>query len=403
MFRRFLKYVEKYYNFSSITQSMSDTRINPSIPTESIFKVATSIFFLQLGSLNSIDEFRKEEHQKACLEKQLDCPFPSADTMAYSLKQFQLDPLRDAIHRIYTLHQRRHVISKERVGKYLVLGIDGTELFSSKKRCCDKCLQRTVGKGENTSIEYYHRAVFAQLVGKKMCNLLDVELLLPGEDEVGAAKRLFERIVKHYPKAFDVVTVDALYLTAPFIKLVVSHSKDIVCVLKDERRDLMEDSLGIFNSQKPQVIINKSDHYQRWDEENFTSWDSLAMPVRVVRSLEKTCSKGRISTSDWMWVTTLSKEEASTETICLIGHNRWDIENKGFNEAVNFYSIDHCFVHHVNAIEALLLIFIIAYLLHNSFYHLNIKKPLRKRHCFKYFVSLMFVEFFYFTVCPRAP
>lgn len=404
MFNRFRHYIEKYYHFSEIAESMKDSRINPSIPTEAIFTITSFLFVLQKSSLNSMDEFRKEGAQKIGMQKLINSRYPSADSISYSLERFDITKLREAIHSIYAQQQRRHIINKERIGRFLVLSLDGHELFSSKKRCCDKCLQRKLSKEDDGSIEYYHRVVVAQMVGGKMCNPLDMEPILPGEDEVAAATRLFERIMKSYPKAFNVVTVDGLYLRASFIKMLRSHGKDIVCVIKDERRELMSDALGIFNSQKPQIIKIGADYYERWDEENFTSWDSLGIPIRVVRSKEKVCGKGKILSSDWLWATTLSKAKATTETICLMGHHRWDIENQGFNEAVNFYHINHCFVHHPQAIEAILLIFFIAYILHNAFYHLNIKKSLRHRHTFKHFITLFTAEFILLLLNPsRAP
>jgi hypothetical protein len=404
MFKRLIHYAEKYYHFSAIAESMEDSRINPSIPAVAIFKLTAFLFMLRMSSLNSMDEFRKEDVQKIRMQKLIDSKYPSADSIAYSLERFDLIKLRKAIHRIYALQQRRHIVKKERVGEFLILSIDGHELFSSKKRCCEKCLQRKISKDDDSSIEYYHRVVVAQLVGGKMCNPLDMEPILPGEDEVNAAMRLFERIMRDYPKAFNVVTVDGLYLRSSFIKMLRSHGKDVVCVIKDKRRELMADALGIFNSQEPQIKKEGSDYYERWDEENFTSWDSLGFSIRVVRSKEKVCGKGKIYSSDWLWATTLSKAKANTETICFMGHHRWDIENQGFNEAVNYYHINHCFVHHPQAIQAILLIFFIIYILHNAFYHLNLKKPLRQRHTFKHFVILFTSEFVLLLTNPtRAP
>jgi len=70
--------------------------------------------------------------------------------------------------------------------------------------------------------------------------LLDVEEQRRREDEVSCATRLCKRILKAYPRAFDVVITDGLYLEAPFFNLFLEHGKHIIAVLKDERRDLME-------------------------------------------------------------------------------------------------------------------------------------------------------------------
>lgn len=106
---------------------------------------------------------------------------------------------------------------------------------------------------------------------------------------------------------------------------------------------------------------------------------------------------------EWIWATTLSKDEASTEVICKIGHHRWDIENQGFNEAASFYNIDRCFVHDPVAIEALLLIFFLAYIMHKVFFFLNIKTIYRSRFTLQYFVLLIKFDLIVY-ICPcRSP
>jgi len=49
------------------------------------------------------------------------------------------------------------------------------------------------------------------LVGGWPALPLDVEPILPGEGEIDAALRLAARMLTKYPKAFDIVTGDALY------------------------------------------------------------------------------------------------------------------------------------------------------------------------------------------------
>ena len=393
MFIRFFKYVYKYFKLKQISQSMSDGRKNPLISASAIFWFIFFVFMSQLGSFNRMDELRKNKIQKRRLEALIGGLFPSLDTVAYSLNTFCNLKLRDALHLIYTLLQRRHIIERLRVGGYLILSLDGHELFCSRNIHCPLCLQRTIHTKNGDVTEYYHRIVVAQIVGGFICIPLDLEPILPGEDEVQAASRLIERIIKKYPKGFDVVTVDSLYLRASFVKLIKSHGEKIVCVIKDERRELIVDAREIFNTQQPYVTADSKKRYERWDEEDFTSWTQLGFPIRVVRSKEIKFKGRQQTTSDWLWATTLSKNDANTDTVCQIAHSRWDIENQGFNEAVTFYNIDHCFKHHPNAIEAIILIYFIVYILHKAFLFLNLKPAFRNSHCLYYFVLLIMCSF----------
>lgn len=395
MFDRFFKYVTKYFELKQISQSMCDGRKRPFISPAAIFWFIFFLFMSRLRSFNSMDELRKNKKQKRRLEALIEGLFPSSDTVAYSLISFCNSKLRDALHLIYTLLQRRHIIEKLRIAGYLILSLDGHELFCSRNIHCPLCLQRIIHTKNGDVTEYYHRIVVAQIVGGFICIPLDIEPILPGEDEVQAASRLVERIIEKYPKGFDVVAVDSLYLRASFVKLIKSHGKKIVCVIKDERRELIVDAREIFDTQQPYVITDNKNRYERWDEEDFTSWSQLGFPIRVVRSKEIKWKGKQQTTSDWLWATTLSKNDALTDIVCQIGHSRWDIENQGFNEAVTFYNIDHCFAHHPNAIEAVILIYLIVYIVHKAFFFLNLKPAFRNLHSLHHIILLIMSNFFH--------
>ncbi|MFQ6038360.1 MAG: hypothetical protein ACE5LV_07065, partial [Candidatus Aminicenantales bacterium] len=295
----------------------------------------------QMGSLNALEQAKHNSFWQKWLGQAL----PSADTMGRGFSLADLDSIRFSIHYVYTRLKRNKVL-KETHG-FHVLILDGHEHTSSYLRWCAGCLRRRVHTREEDRIQYYHRNVVAMLSGEKFPVLLDDEEQRRGEDEVNAAMRLSRRILNRYPRAFSVVVTDGLYLEAPFFHLFLQHGKHIIAVLKDERRDLMEDAKGLFAHEEPQVEIEGKTRRLIWDIEGFTTWQSLGREVRVVRSLEmRTVRRQRtgeeeVETSDWIWATTLSQEEASTKTIIKLGHSRWLVENKALNEMVTYWHADH--------------------------------------------------------------
>lgn len=206
--------------------------------------------------------------------------------------------------------------------------------------------------------------------------------------------RLSERISRHYPRAFSFVVAYGLYLEAAFFNLFLQHGKHIIAVLKDERRDLMEDAKGLFVHEEPQVEIEGKTTRLVWDIEGFTTWQSLGSEVKVVRSLEMTTvrrqrtGKEEVETSEWIWATTLSQEEANAKTIIKLGHSRWLVENRALNEMVTFWHADYAYRHHPKAIPAFWLTLMLVLNLFRSF--LNIKQCLRSRHSNLYFARLIF-------------
>jgi hypothetical protein len=69
---------------------------------------------------------------------------------------------------------------------------------------------------------------------------------------------------------------------------------------------------------------------------------------------------------------------ASTERAVGFGHQRWDIENYGFNELVNGWHADHIYKHEPNAIECFLLIAFLACNIFQAFFSLNLKPQIRR-------------------------
>jgi hypothetical protein len=100
-----------------------------------------------------------------------------------------------------------------------------------------------------------------------------------------------------------------------------------------------------------------------------TSWPEVKVPVRGIRSLEtysvrrQLDKKVEIRFSDWMWVTTLPSAQLPVQRAVTFGHQRWDIENHGFNELVEGGHTDHVLKHDAAAIECFLLMAFLAFIL----------------------------------------
>jgi len=132
-------------------------------------------------------------------------------------------------------------------------------------------LQRhLVVKGE-VVVEYYHRGVVFYLVGFRSAIPLDVEMLQPGEGELTAAQRLLPRVVESYGRFFKGVLADALFFNAPFFNLCLGLGKEVITVLKDEDRVLLQDAMGVFSLTEPQLWEEPNQKIRAWDAEGFTT------------------------------------------------------------------------------------------------------------------------------------
>ena len=363
--------------------------MRPQIPPATIFSSAVVMMATRLGSLNALEQ----EKGRSFWRKWLKRPLPSADTMGRGFSRMDLESIRLSLRHVYLRLRRNKAIPK--TSGFHVLVLDGHESSASYLRWCPGCLQRTVHTQEGDRTQYYHRNVVAMLLGEPFPILLDVEELRPGEDEVAAATRLSERVLKHYPRAFEVVLGDGLYLRANFFQLFLEHGKDIIAVLKDENRDLLEDARALFPLENASVEEDGKTRRQVWDMEGFESWESLGREIRVVRSLETRSVRRQHTgqteeqTSEWIWATTLSREKASSSAVVRLGHLRWDIENRALNEMVNSWSADHVYCHHPTAIAAFWLTLMVVLNLFRAFLFLNIKPCRRAGHSQLHFARLL--------------
>lgn len=344
----------------------------------------------KMGSLNILEQDKKNSFWKKWLEGDMG----SADTMGRVFEGIELEGIRIGNHHVYNKLKRNKAFKDK--GKYNALIVDGHECNASYLRHCPGCLERTIHTQKGDKIQYYHRYVLAMIPFEKFPFIVDIEEQRKGEDEVAAAVRLIKRILKDYPRAFDIVAADGLYLRSNFFKLLLDKGKEVIAVLKDERRDLIKDARGLFEQEKGFVEISGNVKREMWDIEDFTSWDSFQGKVRVVRSLETKTIRRQLTgeeeseTADWIWATTLSQEKASTKEIVGIGHDRWLVENKAFNEMVNHWHADHVYKHHPNAIIAFVLTLILVINLFRAFVNLNIKQEIRNKYSDLYFANLMF-------------
>ena len=408
--RRLIAYAEKIFDLSrDVIAPIPDGRPQPRIATATVVKSALVMFWARMGSLNALEQTASAHFWKSWLDQSPG----SADTVGRVHARMDAGALRKGIHHIYDRLKRNKALpDTQGVG---VAVVDGHESHASYLSHCPGCLQRTIHCETGDRIQFYHRQVTLLLLpaappGREPVRLLlDHEPQRAGEDEVTTALRLLERVIPAYPRAFDLVLADALYGTAPFFNFLLAHGKHALVVLKDDRRNLYQDAAGLFESVAPTAGRYRSRQCSWWDFPDLLSWPQVDAPVRVLRSLETYSVRRQLDqqdcsqTSDWIWVTTLPASQVPTQQAIGFGHQRWDIENPGFNELVNQWDADHVFKHDPQAIECFLLVAFLAYNIFHAFLALNLKPQIRQGKTQSFWAKLIAAELYIYTeVIPTS-
>lgn len=359
--------------------ALRDGRKQGRIHTPVIIRAVMAMCFCRLGSLNALAQSRPRRVWRRWLGQEL----PSPDTLGRVATLVDVQGVRDPGHHLYERLKRNKALRPPPHG-LIALVLDGHETHATYKRHCPGCLRRTIQTKQGERIQYYHRLVAASLVTQDVQFRLDAEPIRPGEDEVAVALRLLDRIVEAYPRAFDLVCGDALYADQRFFNWAVSHRKDAMAVLKQERRDLFQDAQRLFEDQPPSSLREGNVLRQTWDLEGFTTWPQVRVPVRVIRSRETRSIRSQLDrqvhpeVTEWYGVTTLPQARASTGAAVQIGHHRWTIENQGFNERVNRHHADHVYRHESTAMLVFWLLTALCLNVFLAFFLRNLKPAARR-------------------------
>jgi hypothetical protein len=259
--------------------------------------------------------------------------------------------------------KRNKALDPGRVQGRMVAALDGIEVLSSYSRCCDSCLERTVpyvqpdgSMKERT--QYYHQVVGCQVVSSPMKPVLGLEWRQPGEGEDTCARRLLTRLLDLYDgRFFDILLLDSLYPQAPLLRLTQEAGWDVVISLKQQRRDLYQDAMGLFQGRAPDLEFEpeEPDCHRRvrlWHAADLPFSADYPLPMRVVLSqeqLERQKIRGGQSCTEstqqqWCWISTLTPS-VPARLLWYLGHLRWKNENNGWNDLTQNFALKHGFLH----------------------------------------------------------
>lgn len=379
-------------------REVADLRSRPQIPAHVFAATLFAMFVARVPSFNELEQHRG----KSCWRRWLGgWRMPCADELAYASERMVPDTLRQCLWLIHAKLKRNKMLGVR--DGWMLAAIDGHELRPSYKRCCGECLRRKVETKHGTKTQFYHRIVVLHLLGSDFRLLLDVELVRPGEDEVAAALRLLRRVLESHPRCFDVLSADAIYLRPSVIGLLAEHGKHLIATLKDNQPDLLGEARTLLAEERPDCFTAPGSPPLRVETrqaDGFLS-ESIRTPLRIVSSHEtgtrRTHKEGELVEEqidvEWFWATTMPSGLSSARFVRQSGHDRWEIENQGFNELCTYWHADHGFHHHPNSIVAIWLMLFMAVAVFHCFHSRNLKPEARAGHTVIYFARMMTAGF----------
>lgn len=291
---------------------------------------------------------------------------PHYDTLNYYLERLSPDCLADIRKKMITSLIRGKQFNKGRLpGKYWRVILDGTGLFYFKEKHCENCLCTTKKTEEGKTVKmYYHKVLEAKIVLSD-CVIVslgtefienETETVSKQDCEINAAKRLFKKIKKAYPRLPVCIQGDALYAAEPIMRLCrEKYHWEYLFTQKDTRQKNLDEgyewiksggdginATGLCKERGMGCYINHVEEVAGKTE---------AMNV-FEYEYETEDEEKKKRTVRFRWVSSLELTKRNLEEMILAGRGRWKIENEGFNNQKNgLYRIEHLNSKNSNAMK----------------------------------------------------
>jgi hypothetical protein len=381
---QFIQYTGKVFGLKALLRNVRDGRSEPRVPLLPLVVCLVLGVVMRIGSYLDLAEQTQSRRRWRHL-----CGLKAAvhhEIFAYATERMTPEDWRQNQVAVAKELKGNKALESCKINGLLFLSIDANEHFASFSRTCPRCCQRQVealdAHGTKVKVtQYYHRYVFAHLSGPKFNLVLDVEPILPGEEECAAALRLLGRIRRLYgPRFFDGITADAWYAKGPFLRALDKLGWLWVIVLKREDMDVFQEAVQLSKNQKPAMEFRdelRQRHVQLWRVKDlyFSDGYTQSSTVQVLRSeerwTERSVQGGRkraqAQQTQWMWVASEALSDYSPELVYQAGHRRWGIENQAFNELTQAYHLTHCYHHDPTSMLVQMLILIFAFTLFTTF------------------------------------
>jgi hypothetical protein len=300
-------------------------------------------------------------------------------------------------------------------GNMLLVAMDGTEYFSSKKIHCANCSQRELPKG---TINHFH-GVFTPVIvqsGNEHVLALEPEFITPQDGrekqdcEIEAGKRWVGKHGDFYAQQGVTILGDDLFSHQPFCQALKDKKLHFVLVCKPDSHPALYEMVDFLAANRAVGTAQKRHWNGRYGEIYHYRFASK-LPLRVDQNaIEVNWCELTVTREDTgerlyrnAFITDFKVSKTTVEAIVRDGRARWKVENESNNVLkTKGYHLEHNFGHGSQYLASLLLTLnLLAFLFHTVLdlvdeKYRSIRQELRTRR--RFFQDLeTLLRYFYFA------
>lgn len=341
---------------------------------------AFAVFFMQCPSFlehqRQVHSRHGHDNARALFELE---ELPTSNQIKNVLDLIGVHLLLPIFHRIYVaLLQRGHLEKYKVLGGHLLVGLDGSEYFSSKRIYCGQCSTKT---HRDESMSYTHTAVLPVLVSPGIEHVISLapEFIRPQDgaekqdSETAAAKRWIKEHVQGFDGAKITVLGDDLYSRQPMVETCLEHELNFIFVcLPSSHSELYEwvEYLEGIGDVEHLEARGWNGRYHEICQYRYCNRVPLReeLPTVMVNWCEVFVTRAADGKQMYhnAFITHHPINEQSVAEIVRAGRARWKAENEGHNVLkTKGYHLEHNFGHGEKNLAAVLLVLnLLAFLFH---------------------------------------
>lgn len=322
-----VKYLPKLFD---MFENLTDIR-NKSYVTYKMKTICVTRLFGLLCGLTTMTDISSDDFNtdnciknlsKICGQNLEEIPY--WETIQDVFININTNELRDIQKYIVKTLIRSKMFDKYRFNGSFQLLFDGTGLSNHDYNLNNNCLER---KHKDGKISYHKYVLECKLVVGNIVISLDSEFIenekmltdkQKQDCETNAFKRMIKRIKKNYPKYKFIITGDALYATAPIIKICKKYKWNYIFNFKQDRlREINEAFEDNINYQ------NETNHKDYYLSTNIKYKGIILSAFKYIETKKK-------KTTTFRYISDLEIKDSNIKEIVSMGRKRWKIENEGF-------------------------------------------------------------------------
>ena len=332
-------------------REIKDYRQKGTYELAELISACIAMFLFKEGSRNAFNNDRQEGCFKKNYENFFKMKLPHMDTVddvMRQLKESELEELKKSM--LCKLLKKKSLHKYRLFGRWFVVAVDGTGVYSFSKRHCDQCLTKTSKNGTTT---YSHNVLEAKLICSNGFSISiatewieNPEGIFNKQDcEQKAFKRLAEKLKKSFPRLPICIAADGLYPTQPFFEICRKNNWRFIVTFKEGNLPSVWKKINALqkvtddNSRNSTIVCQSETLCREFSWINDIDYHGYQLNwIQCVESSDKKNSK----TTSFVHLTDIEINWTNAPDISMTGRLRWKIENEGFNTQKNHgYNLQH--------------------------------------------------------------